>query len=193
MNTEALESFLDNKCFIFHSPCGKKGVELSTAQRLRNRITDVNQLKDFQNYNLFTGYSNVADIDLDCPEVLELADYFLIPAGIEFGRESTPRSHRLYKILDMDKKKHTRSSLTFRDSDKDNTLIELRAHNHYTMCGGLYDNKEKVVYNKLETSLPSSVYKEAEAKDEVVWRESVRKRIEGRSNAPDKPSETSTQ
>ena len=149
MNTEALESFLDNKCFIFHSPCGKKGVELNTAQRLRNRITDVNQLKDFQNYNLFTGYSNVADIDLDCPEVLELADYFLIPAGIEFGRESTPRSHRLYKILDMDKKKHTRSSLTFRDSDKDNTLIELRAHNHYTMCGGLYDNKEKVVYNKL--------------------------------------------
>ena len=111
MNTEALESFLDNKCFIFHSPCGKKGVELSTAQRLRNRITDVNQLKDFQNYNLFTGYSNVADIDLDCPEVLELADYFLIPAGIEFGRESTPRSHRLYKILDMDKKKHTRTTL----------------------------------------------------------------------------------
>ena len=149
MNTEALESFLDNKCFIFHSPCGKKGVELSTAQRLRNRITDVNQLKDFQNYNLFTGYSNVADIDLDCPEVLELADNFLIPAGIEFGRESTPRSHRLYKILDMDKKKHTRTTLTFRDSDKDNTLIELRAHNHYTMCGGLYDNKEKVVYNKL--------------------------------------------
>lgn len=51
----------------------------------------------------------------------------------------------------------------------------------------------KVVYSKLENSLPSSVYKEAEAKDEVVWRESVRKRVEGRSNAPDKPPEKLTQ
>jgi len=74
MNSEALKSFLDNKCFLFHSPYGKKGVELTTAQRLKSRITNVNQLKDFQNVNLFTGYSNVADIDLDCPEVIELAD-----------------------------------------------------------------------------------------------------------------------
>ena len=148
MNSTALQSFLDNKCFIFHSPYGKKGVELKTAERLKNQITNVNQLKDFQNVNLFTGYSNVADIDLDCPEVIELADYFLLPTGIEFGRESTPRSHRLYKILDLDKKQ-TRISFTFRDSNEDNTLIELRAHAHYTMCGGLYDNKEKVVYNKL--------------------------------------------
>ena len=51
----------------------------------------------------------------------------------------------------------------------------------------------KIVYNSLESILPSSVYKEAEAKDQVVWRESVRKRVEGRSNAPDKPSKTSTQ
>ena len=148
MNSEALQSFLDNKCFLFHSPYGKKGVELTTAQRLKNRITNVNQLKDFQNVNLFTGYSNVADIDLDCPEIIELADDFLIPAGIEFGRESTPRSHRLYKVLDLDKKQ-TRISFTFRDSDKDNTLIELRAHAHYTMCGGLYDENEKVVHSKI--------------------------------------------
>ena len=148
MNSTALQTFLDNKCFIFHSPCGKKGVELTTAQRLKNRITNANQLKDFQNYNLFTGYSNVADIDLDCPEALELADDFLIPAGIEFGRESTPRSHRLYRILDLDKT-HTRTYFPFRDSNEDNTLIELRAHAHYTMCGGLYDENEKVVHSKL--------------------------------------------
>ena len=96
--THAINSFLQNNCFIFHSDFGKKGVELTTAERLKNRITNVNQLKDFQNLNLYTGYSNVADIDLDCEEVIELADDFLIPAGIEFGRESTPRSHRLYKI-----------------------------------------------------------------------------------------------
>ena len=149
MNAEALQSFLKNNCFIFHSDYGKKGVELTTAQRLKNQITNINQLKEFQNINLFTGKSNVGDVDIDCSEANELADDFLISAGMQFGRESTPRAHRLYKILDLDKK-HTRTSFTFRDSDKDNTLIELRAHAHYTMCGGQYDNNEKVVYNKLD-------------------------------------------
>lgn len=36
------------------------------------------------------------------------------------------------------------------------------------------------VYNELQRQLPSSIYKEAEAKDEAVWRESVRRRVEGR-------------
>tara|TARA_R100000458_G_scaffold21957_1_gene19718 strand:- start:116 stop:373 length:258 start_codon:yes stop_codon:yes gene_type:complete len=39
----------------------------------------------------------------------------------------------------------------------------------------------KAVYNELRRQLPSSVYKEARAQDEAVWRESVRKRVEGRS------------
>jgi len=36
------------------------------------------------------------------------------------------------------------------------------------------------VYNALEKALPSSVYQEAVAKDEASWRESVRRRVEGR-------------
>ena len=147
-NNEAIQTFLDNNCFIFHSDYGKKGVALTTAQRLKNQITNPKQAKEYQNINVFTGKENVGDIDIDCGEAYELADDFLNPAGIEFGRESTPRSHRLYKILDLNKK-HTRAAFIFRSSDKDNTLIELRAHNHYTMCGGQYDNNEKVVYTKL--------------------------------------------
>ena len=38
------------------------------------------------------------------------------------------------------------------------------------------------VYKELERELPASVYKEAKAKDEAVWRESVRRRVEGRNN-----------
>ena len=41
------------------------------------------------------------------------------------------------------------------------------------------------VYSELERQLPSSVYKEAEAKDEAIWRESVRKRVEGRVTNPE--------
>lgn len=39
------------------------------------------------------------------------------------------------------------------------------------------------IYNYLERQLPTSVYEEAKAKDEAIWRESVRKRVEGRQNA----------
>jgi|TARA_E500000318_G_C3538144_1_gene203515 hypothetical protein len=37
------------------------------------------------------------------------------------------------------------------------------------------------VYAALEKALPSSVYQEALAKDQASWRESVRRRVEGRS------------
>jgi hypothetical protein len=38
----------------------------------------------------------------------------------------------------------------------------------------------QAVYNELRRQLPASVYKEAAAQDEAVWRESVRRRVEGR-------------
>ncbi len=37
------------------------------------------------------------------------------------------------------------------------------------------------VYKELERQLPASIYKEAQSKDEAVWRESVRRRVEGRT------------
>jgi len=36
------------------------------------------------------------------------------------------------------------------------------------------------VYAALEKALPSSIYQEAFAKDQASWRESVRRRVEGR-------------
>lgn len=38
----------------------------------------------------------------------------------------------------------------------------------------------EMVYKVLKQELPSSAYNEAVAKDEAAWRESVRKRVEGR-------------
>lgn len=37
------------------------------------------------------------------------------------------------------------------------------------------------VYKELEREYKASIYKEAQAKDEAMWRESVRKRVEGRT------------
>lgn len=39
------------------------------------------------------------------------------------------------------------------------------------------------VYTALEKALPASVYHEALAKDEASWRESVRRRVEGRTKS----------
>ncbi len=38
----------------------------------------------------------------------------------------------------------------------------------------------EMVYTALEKALPASEYKAAEAADEALWRESVKKRVEGR-------------
>ena len=51
------------------SDFGKKGIDnLTTAQRIKNQITNAGNLKEFSNYNIFTGFGNIADIDLDIDE-----------------------------------------------------------------------------------------------------------------------------
>ena len=146
---EAIQSLLQNEVFIFSSEHGKKGVGDTNLIRLKNQITKADDIKIKSNYNMWTGKGEIAEADLDGAEVRELADDFLNPTGVEFGRSKHGgRSHRLYKVLDLDKKKHTRKAFTFRDNPDDTTIIELRAHNHYTMCGGKYDDGDTAIFNK---------------------------------------------
>lgn len=46
--------------------------------------------------HLGTKSNGLTDIDLDSPEAIKIADYFLPPTEAVFGRTSKPRSHRLY-------------------------------------------------------------------------------------------------
>jgi hypothetical protein len=43
---------------------------------------------------------DLIDVDLDTPEALALADAFLPPTALVFGRASKPRAHRLYRTTD---------------------------------------------------------------------------------------------
>ena len=141
------ESLLQNGFIIFASDYGKKAVAESWTVRLSKQIKQLDQFKDFENVNIATGRDSlIVDIDLDCEESNILADHFLNPTGSEFGRESTPRSHRLYKVIDLTKK-HTRAYFDFKGTDK-SMLVEMRANKHYTMCAGQYDNQEQVVWSK---------------------------------------------
>jgi hypothetical protein len=63
----------------------------------------------------------LCDVDLDCPEAMRLAPYFLPATQAVFGRRSKPRSHYLYKVLDP------KSVTVIKHCDEeDGALIELR-------------------------------------------------------------------
>ena len=151
MNTDLdiKKSLLSNGLTVFYSDFGKKGVTETWDARRKKQVANIDQFKDFQNYNIITGENNYVDIDLDRPETRKLADEFLAPTQMEFGRESTKRSHRIYKVIDLEKK-HTRTVFDFVDPTK-STYVELRAHKHYTMCYGQYENGEKVVWSTCNT------------------------------------------
>ena len=143
------QALIQNDFIIFASDFGKKAIAESWTKRLSKQVKQVSEFKDFQNYNIKTGsIARVVDVDLDCKEANLLADSFLPTTGIEFGRSSTPRAHRLFKVIDLTKKE-TRNFYTFKGSNK-SMLVELRANDHYTMCLGQYDNAEQVVYTKCE-------------------------------------------
>ena len=146
-NLEPIAALLKADATVFHSDYGSKAVEESWAKRLNKKITSPDQVKEYQNINIITGgESLIVDDDLDCPESNILADDFLPPTNMEFGRESTPRAHRLYKVIDLTKK-HSRSYFDFKGKTK-SMLVEMRANKHYTMCSGQYDNGEKVTWTK---------------------------------------------
>ena len=105
------DSLLKNELIIFASDYGKKAIAETWTVRLSKQVKKIDQFKDFENYNIATGGDSLAaDVDLDCPEALLLADYFIPSTKLEFGRASTPRSHRLLKVIDLTKK-NTRTFL----------------------------------------------------------------------------------
>ena len=158
LNLEPLAALLKANATVFGSDYGSKAVKETLVKRLNKKITSTEQVKEYTNYNIYTGgESFIVDDDLDCSESNILADHFLPPTGMEFGRESTPRAHRLYKVIDLTKK-HTRSYFSFADKQK-SMLVEIRANKHYTMCWGQYDNQEKVVWAK--SGIPTEISWEA--------------------------------
>tara|TARA_R100001086_G_C11844957_1_gene260017 strand:+ start:1074 stop:3143 length:2070 start_codon:yes stop_codon:yes gene_type:complete len=145
MNLAPVSKLLTEGATIFYSDYGKKAVDESWTKRLSKIIKKAEDVKPYTNLHIATGRDSLfVDNDIDCPEGNLLADYFLPHTGMTFGRESTPRAHRLYKVIDL-KKEHTRKYWSFKDKSK-SMLVELRANKHYTMCDGQYDNGEKVTW-----------------------------------------------
>ena len=157
-NLEPISALLKADAILFWSDYGRKAIQESWTVRLNKQIRQLDQVKDYTNINIATGRDSlIVDVDLDCPEANALCDYFLPQTELEFGRSSTPRAHRLFKVIDLTKN-HTRKYFSFADETK-SMLVEIRANKHYTMCYGQYDNEEKVVWSK--TGIPTEISWEA--------------------------------
>ena len=157
-NLEPISALLKADAILFWSDYGRKAIQESWTVRLNKQITQLDQVKDYTNINIATGRDSlIVDVDLDCPEANALCDYFLPQTELEFGRSSTPRAHRLFKVIDLTKN-HTRKYFSFADETK-SMLVEIRANKHYTMCYGQYDNEEKVVWSK--SGIPTEISWEA--------------------------------
>ena len=162
--TDVASKLLAENVTFFPYEYGTKAVKVTTAQRLKSVIKSVDQVNDYANHHVFTGINSVGDVDIDCPEGLHpKIQQLLPPTGMIFGRESTPGSHRLYKIIDLNKK-HTREYFDFTDPDAaKSVVVELRPNDHYTMCAGKYPEGEHVRWTEC-TTLGETTYDELKKK-----------------------------
>jgi len=70
----------------------------------------------------------LVDIDLDCPEAIELADQYLPPTPSITGRPSSSRSHRWYIAAGATTEKH-------KDPNDGSMIVELRSTGTQTVVG----------------------------------------------------------
>ena len=106
-------------------PAGEKGPRAAGWNKLRLSLETIPRyFSDTGNVGVILGPASgeLVDVDLDCAESLDLADLYLPATDAEFGRQSRPRSHRLYIAPEAQFE-------VFADPlvDKKPTLIELRA------------------------------------------------------------------
>jgi putative DNA primase/helicase len=103
-------------------PYQQKRSLISGWPKLRIRKKDISDWFNSkrQNIGVILGVDGLADVDLDCPEAITAADEFLPPTDFVFGRVSTPRAHRFYRLNRGIKTKQ------FKDPVSGNVLLELR-------------------------------------------------------------------
>ena len=70
----------------------------------------------------------LVDVDLDCPEAIELADQYLPPTPAITGRPSSPKSHRWYIAANATTEKH-------QDTSDGSMIVELRSTGGQTVVG----------------------------------------------------------
>ncbi len=85
--------------------------------------------------------SRIVDVDLDCPEAIDLAPEFL-PKTLLFGRPSKPRSHWLYRATDG--ARHRKFSARLPTEGKAQCLVEHRTTGQTVVPGSVHESGESI-------------------------------------------------
>ncbi len=128
---QAAQYYLSRGWMPVYVPPGVKGPSRHGWEKLR--LTESELPRHFNrpgNIGIILGDAshNLVDVDLDCPEALELADQYLPATPAVTGRPSAPRSHRWY-VSDVPAIKQ------FRDPRTREMIIELRSNGGQTLVG----------------------------------------------------------
>ena len=132
---DAARAYVQRGLAVISIPRGEKRPRIPGWQNLRPGEADLpSMFSRCENVGVILGQISgyLIDVDLDCPEALAGADYFLLGTGCIFGRASKPRSHRLYRVSPSPR------YLKFEDpchkrGDAKSTLVELRQDGHQTL------------------------------------------------------------
>jgi P4 family phage/plasmid primase-like protien len=112
-------------------PGGAKRPTLTGWQNVSVSIKDVDQ-RFTEGCNIGLRLDTVTDVDLDCPEALALAPFFLKPTGAIWGRKTAPRSHHIYDVKESRHKEFADPTIV---DDRKKMVVEIRNGNgHQSMA-----------------------------------------------------------
>jgi hypothetical protein len=140
--------------FMAKAPIGKKWQERNITLRDVDEYFPAGVLR---NLGVVLGESShvkgrgyLHDLDIDDPVALRLVDHF-VPATLEFGREGSKRSHRLYfldKPLSIVHWTADEAHFTIEGKDHKKMLLELRGTGHQTIFPpSIHVSRERVRYD----------------------------------------------
>jgi hypothetical protein len=134
-------------------PRGSKAPILKDWQKLRITESDLHVFfRNGENIGLLLGEMSggLVDIDLDAPEAVAIADFFLPPTGLVHGRASKSRSHRWYRVLPSPNYVKLVDPILQKSDPRSSTLVEIRQDGHQTVVPpSLHQSGELYIWHEL--------------------------------------------
>ena len=97
MRKNELIQQLNDKEFVLRKLRGKKPFQ--NGWQNRTITVPASDFNEDENVGLILGNrTGIADIDIDGMGALGIAEHFLPPTSLRFGRATKPDSHRLYQV-----------------------------------------------------------------------------------------------
>jgi putative DNA primase/helicase len=158
---EAWRSLWERDCWLETRPTSIETVNDGTCWGyLRLRSDDVSLIPEGSNISVNLGEASdgLVDIDLDCPEAVELAERILSPT-MTFGRASKPRSHWIYEAPGavVEQFKYDKATLLeLRATPKSKTGMSIGGC-QTVFPGSTHTSGEKILWTDGCQSLPTKI------------------------------------